>query len=88
MAGQQIERDTTKAPSIRPTVESTPVPGEQSGSEQPLSRLSDGKAARPRSLWTDAWRRLTRNRLSVMGLAVVVTFTLLALLAPLLAPYG
>jgi ABC-type dipeptide/oligopeptide/nickel transport system permease subunit len=88
VAGQHIERNTTKAPAIRPAVESTPVPGDESSKKQPLSRLADGKLARPRSLWTDAWRRLTRNRLSVMGLAVVVTFTLLALLAPLLAPYG
>ncbi|HRA48299.1 MAG TPA: ABC transporter permease [Thermomicrobiales bacterium] len=40
------------------------------------------------SLWADAWRRLIRNRLAVFGLTVVVTFVLVAIFAPLIAPYG
>jgi len=43
---------------------------------------------RQRSLWGDAWRRLVRNKLAVVGLVIVVSFVLLAALAPLLAPYG
>src|ERR671937_2271088 len=34
-----------------------------------------------------AWRRLRQRRSAVLGLAVVVAFVLMALLAPLLAPY-
>ena len=45
-------------------------------------------ARRQRSLWGDAWRRLVRNKLAVIGLVIVVTFTALAVLAPVLAPYG
>ena len=45
-------------------------------------------ARRQRSLWGDAWRRLVRNKLAVIGLVVVVLFVALALLAPVLAPYG
>lgn len=52
-----------------------------------LSRLADGPVARPRNLWSDAWRRLRKNRLSVIGLVLVITFILLALFAPLIAPY-
>lgn len=43
---------------------------------------------RQSSLWGDAWRRLVRNRLAVMGMIVVVTFVLVAIFAPLIAPYG
>jgi oligopeptide transport system permease protein len=41
-----------------------------------------------RSLWTDAWRRLRRNKLAVVGLFIVVTFSLIAIFAPLIAPYS
>lgn len=43
---------------------------------------------RQASLWGDAWRRLVRNRLAVVGLVIVITFLVLAVLAPVLAPYG
>ena len=41
-----------------------------------------------RSLWGDAWRRLIRNKLAVIGLCIVVVFSLIALFAPLIAPSG
>jgi oligopeptide transport system permease protein len=45
-------------------------------------------AARPgRSLWQDAWRRLTRNRAAMAGLFILAVIALLALLAPLLSAY-
>jgi oligopeptide transport system permease protein len=40
-----------------------------------------------RTLWQDAVRRFFRNRLAVFGLAIVVFFLLLAVLADLIAPY-
>ncbi len=44
--------------------------------------------AHPRTLssWQMAWRRLRRNPLSMLGLAIIVTFVLTALLAPVIAP--
>lgn len=42
---------------------------------------------RSASLWGDAWRRLIRNRLALVGLVLVVTFFLLAILGPFIAPY-
>jgi oligopeptide transport system permease protein len=45
-------------------------------------------ARKQRSLWGDAWRRLTRNKLAIIGLIIVTTFILLAIFAPFLAPYG
>ena len=44
---------------------------------------------RPHSnLWADAFRRLIRNRLALIGLIIVIGFVLMAILAPILAPYG
>ena len=42
---------------------------------------------RPASLWSDAFRRLRRNRAAVAGGIAVVLITLLAITAPLVAPY-
>ncbi len=40
----------------------------------------------PRSLWSDARRRLLRNKASVVGLIYIAILTVIALAAPLLAP--
>ena len=41
-----------------------------------------------RSLWSDAWVRLRKNRLAVVGFAVVVIFVLVAIFASVLAPHN
>lgn len=41
-----------------------------------------------RGLWSDAWRRLLRNKMAVVGMGIVALFWLVALFAPLLAPHG
>lgn len=43
-------------------------------------------ARKQRSLWLDAWHRLTRNKMAMAGLVVVVLALLLALFAPWIAP--
>lgn len=40
------------------------------------------------SLWQDAWRRLLKNKLAMYGLAYLTAITILALLAPWIAPYS
>ena len=40
-----------------------------------------------RSLWSTALRRLLRNRLSVLGLIIVLLFIFAALFGPAIAPY-
>ena len=42
---------------------------------------------RPVSLWSDAWHRLRHNRMAMGCLAIIALFSLIALFAPLLAPY-
>jgi peptide/nickel transport system permease protein len=45
-------------------------------------------ALRQRSLWGDAWRRLLRNRLSIIGLTITSLLLFVALFGPALAPYS
>src|SRR3954454_7033044 len=53
-----------------------------------LALEAEASPHRQASLWGDAWRRLIRNRLALIGLIVVTTFLILAIFAPLIAPYG
>lgn len=39
------------------------------------------------NLWSDAWRRLLRNKLAVFGMIIVMIFLLLAIFADVIAPY-
>ncbi|MHB9032035.1 MAG: ABC transporter permease [Anaerolineae bacterium] len=41
-----------------------------------------------RSLWSDAWARLRKNRLAIVGFIVIILFFLVAVFAPLLAPHS
>ena len=52
-----------------------------------LTAVGEVSVRKQSSLWGDAWRRLIRNRLAVLGMIVVVSFILIALFAPLIAPY-
>jgi peptide/nickel transport system permease protein len=40
-----------------------------------------------RGLWRDAASRLLRNRIALVGLAIVIVFVVVAVLAPFIAPY-
>jgi ABC-type dipeptide/oligopeptide/nickel transport system permease subunit len=55
---------------------------------QLLAEAAEAVPMRHASLWGDAWRRLVRNRLAVIGLVIVIIFSLTAIFAPLIAPYG
>lgn len=43
---------------------------------------------KPKSPWLEAWITFKRNRLALFGLGIVIFFVLLAIFAPLIAPYG
>ncbi len=50
----------------------------------------EGRTARPRAtagLWSDAWGRLRRNRLAVVGLILVLWLLFVGIFGPLIAPY-
>lgn len=71
----------------------SPVPG---GTQAPVPSLGDNaelaatlhkRQLKQRSLWGDAFRRLARNKLALVGLFIVTTFVLVAIFAPVIAPY-
>jgi oligopeptide transport system permease protein len=54
---------------------------------QALELEAFGPPSGPRGLWGDALRRLLANRLAVAGLVVIAFVVIVAVLAPLIAPY-
>jgi oligopeptide transport system permease protein len=71
---------------VEDLIEDAAAPGQR---DTPRVGLGGELTARKqRSLWTDAWRRLRRNKLAVIGLFIVATFSLIAIFAPVIAPYG
>jgi len=54
--------------------------------ERAALRLSE-RQGKPANLWLDAWRRLIRNRASIMGGVIVLLLLVVAVLAPWVAPY-
>ena len=40
------------------------------------------------SLWKDAWIKLSKNRLALVGLGLLVILIVTSLLTPFIAPYG
>ena len=47
--------------------------------------IQENRAAN--SLWADSWKRLKKNRGSMVSAAIILVVILIALFAPLLAPY-
>lgn len=58
----------------------------QQGQQQKSGIASLNQHPKGESLWIDAWRRLRRNRMAVLGLIIIVIAILVATFAPLLAP--
>lgn len=52
----------------------------------PAGRPIEVRASR--GLWSDAFRRLLRNRPAVLGIVLIAVFVLAAVFAPFIAPYG
>src|SRR6478735_5911053 len=42
---------------------------------------------KPAGLWSDAWARLTANKIAMVGLGAIVLLILIAVFGPLLTPY-
>ena len=47
----------------------------------------EGEILKPHSQWGDVWRRLRRNRLAMIGMGIVLLLIVMAVFAPLIAPY-
>lgn len=55
---------------------------------QLLAEAADMAPTRQSSLWRDAWSRMLRNKLAVLGMIIVAVFVLTAIFAEFIAPYG
>lgn len=53
----------------------------------PALKKKTGSRKKGESLWYDAWKRLKKNRAAMIGLYMVILFVIIAIFAPLLAPY-
>ncbi len=58
------------------------------GGPRPLDAVSDSTPDQPERFWSATWRRLMRNRLAMLGLALLATVALLCLLGPAFTKYG
>ncbi len=63
----------------------TILPGNQDHGDQGIDLE---KKYSKSSLYKDAWKRLRRNKLAMIGLSIVVLMILVAVFAPLISPYG
>src|SRR5262249_21862821 len=63
------------------------LPGTLSATSPASTIVVPQQPRRAGTLWGDAMRRLRRDRGAMAGLLVVVLVTLLAILAPVIAPY-
>lgn len=50
-------------------------------------KIKEKKTYQKSSLIIDAWKRLQRNKLAVIGMIILLTFIMTAIFAPLIAPY-
>jgi oligopeptide transport system permease protein len=71
---------------VEDMIEEALEPGQDRTATAPLG--GELTVRKQRSLWGDAWRRLRRNKLAVIGLIIVLTFSLIAVFAAAIAPYG
>jgi oligopeptide transport system permease protein len=57
-------------------------------SELVLDRPQEEETEKGRSLWEDAWARLSKNKAAIGGMTVLGFFVLAAILAPWIAPFS
>lgn len=79
---------TAREPLADLVLESPPLAGPADASvEAPtLTSLGDLTMTRkPRSLWSDAWRRFRKNKIALIGLGYLIFLIFVAIFAPLLA---
>jgi ABC-type dipeptide/oligopeptide/nickel transport system permease subunit len=53
-----------------------------------LAEAAEAAPTRQSSLWRDAWHRLIKNKMAVIGMVIVAAFFVIAIFAPIIAPYG
>jgi ABC-type dipeptide/oligopeptide/nickel transport system permease subunit len=74
-------------PSETQIISAIPTPSAPTLDTPDSARLEQLLSRKPRTFWSDAWRRLQKNKLAMLGLAVLIFITLIAIFAPVIAPY-
>ncbi len=72
------------AKSTKERTDQADLPGAAAEAARTLQALSNKKSS---SLWGDAWKRLRRNKLAMLGLIVMALLILMAIFAPWIARY-
>jgi oligopeptide transport system permease protein len=78
--GDEATRPTPRPPSTSPVAA-------RGRARSPLAADLSTLDAKTRGLWADAWRRLRRNTAAMTGLGLILGLTVVAVFAPVLAPY-
>lgn len=52
-----------------------------------LTGITEEKKIKSESLWTISFRRMRKSRTAIFGIIIIILFTLIALLAPVISPY-
>ena len=69
------------------TAPSEQAPAQQGSGRNALILPGSGGDISVQTLWGDVWRRLRKNKLAIVGTAIILTLVLVAIFAPLIAPY-
>lgn len=72
-------------PDIENLLELTPEDFVQATEEQKQGFIADRKGT---SYWKDAWRRLKKNKVSMVALGIIFIYVIFAFIGPMLMPYG
>ena len=72
-------------PNIENLLEMTPEDFAPASDEQKEGFIADRKSS---SYWKDAWRRLRKNKVSMVALGIIFLYLVFAFIGPMLVPYG
>jgi oligopeptide transport system permease protein len=56
--------------------------------QENIAKLENTEARRGRSLGAEAWSRLVKNKAAVVGIVIIVSFTIISVFAPFFAPHS
>ena len=72
-------------PNIENLLELTPEDFAPASNEQKEGFIADRKSS---SYWKDTWRRLRKNKVSMVALGIICLYLVFAFIGPMLMPYG
>jgi oligopeptide transport system permease protein len=80
--GDKSDQNREEEQPLITTASSSEIPLRQTGPEFGMADIVTGEVVAGTSLWRDAWRRLIKNKLAVLGMIIVATIVSAALIGP------